>query len=86
MEGPDDIETYSTVMVPTMPCISWGMQIRLKVPGLSKVTVYLTVSSASTETSMSRSSTVKVWNSLWEVRTKVIESPVLKLISAGEYT
>ena len=33
MEGPDDIETYSTVMVPTMPCISWGMQIRLKVPG-----------------------------------------------------
>ena len=54
-------------MVPIMPSDSWGMQINSYVPGLSNVKVSDSVDSESTSTSIPRPSTVKVWNSFWEV-------------------
>ena len=63
------------VMVPVI--CGWARQIRLNVPALSKVKLNFVVSPASSDWSMSRSSTVNVWNSVSAVSVKVTVSPTL---------
>ena len=68
-----------TFIVPTIPRDSWGMQISLYTPALSNVKVNNFISPPSSSTSMSRSSTVNVWNSVSAVKAKVTSSPTVKL-------